>query len=63
MGFGVLPDQQAFGGLPNAMLAFHTFAACTAPSEVFSSSADNICVVSSHSLDAARKPLSPPQVG
>ena len=31
-GFGVLPDQQAFGGLPNAMLAFHTSVACTAPS-------------------------------
>jgi len=33
-GFGVLPDQQAFGGLPNAMLAFHTSVACTAPSAV-----------------------------
>ena len=31
-GFGGLPDQQAFGGLPNAMLAFHTSVACTAPS-------------------------------
>lgn len=33
-GFGVLPDQQAFGGLPNAMLAFHTSVARTAPSAV-----------------------------
>jgi len=33
-GFGVRPDQQAFGGLPNAMLAFHTSVACTAPSAV-----------------------------
>ena len=33
-GFGVRPDQQAFGGLPNAMLAFHTSVAGTAPSAV-----------------------------
>ena len=33
-GFGVLPDLQAFGGLPNAMLAFHTSVAGTAPSAV-----------------------------
>ena len=33
-GFGGRPDQQAFGGLPNAMLAFHTSVACTAPSAV-----------------------------
>ena len=33
-GFGVLPDQQAFGGLPNAMLAFHTFVTDTALSAV-----------------------------
>ena len=33
-GSGGLPDQQAFGGLPNAMLAFHTSVACTAQSAV-----------------------------
>jgi hypothetical protein len=33
-GLGVRPDQQAFGGLPNAMLAFHTTATDTAPSAV-----------------------------
>ena len=33
-GFGVRPDQQAFGGLPNAMLAFHTSVANTSPSAV-----------------------------
>lgn len=33
-GLGVRPDQQAFSGLPNAMLAFHTSVARTAPSAV-----------------------------
>jgi len=31
---GVFPDKQGFGGLPNAMLAFHTSVTVTAPSSV-----------------------------
>ena len=58
-GFGALPDQQAFGGLPNAMLAFHTSAACTAPSAVVFS----LCQCRPHSLHVAPQSLSPSQAG